>query len=86
MKLPSVHFDWNPILVALRREVCPTARWRKQRRHWDMQTDDARLFLDAAHARLEFAKRQAQVCVDDVVWVVGFVKGAPYRLTKVAIT
>jgi hypothetical protein len=79
--LPSVRFAWNPTLVALRREVCPDARWQKQGRHWDMHTDDARSFLHAAHARLEFSKRQAQVRVDDVVWVVGFVQGAPYRLT-----
>jgi hypothetical protein len=46
-----------------------------------MRTDDARQFLHAAHARLEYSKRQAQVRVDDVVWVVGFVQGAPYRLT-----
>jgi hypothetical protein len=78
--LPCVRFAWNPILVALRREVCPNAQWQKRGRHWDMRTDDARLFLHAAQTRLEFSKRQAQVTVDDVVWVVGFVQGAPYRL------
>ncbi len=80
-ELPSVRFAWNPTLVALRREVCPDARWQKRGRHWDMHTDDARMFLHAAHARLEFTKCHAQVHVDDVVWVVGFVQGAPYRLT-----
>ncbi len=74
------------MLVAIRREVCPTARWHKQDRYWDMHADDARLFLDVAHARLEFAKRHAQVSVDNVVWVVGFVQGAPYRVTTATIT
>jgi hypothetical protein len=83
--LPSVRFDWNPILVALRREVCPLARWHKQGRHWAMRTDDVQAFIDAAHTRLEFSRQHAQVRVDDVTWMVGFVRGAPYRLDRAAV-
>ena len=83
--LPSVRFDWNPILVDLRREVCPKARWHKEGRHWAMGTEDAQVFLDAAHTRLEFSKGHAQVRVDDITWVVGFVRGAPYRLDEAAV-
>jgi len=84
--LASVRFDWNPILVDLRREVCPKARWHKQGRHWAMHSEDAQVFLDSAHRRLELSKRHAQVQVDDVTWVVGFVRGAPYRLDGAAVT
>jgi hypothetical protein len=53
-ELMSVRFAWNPLLVELRREVCPNARWQKRNRHWLMSVDDAERFLRAAQARPEF--------------------------------
>jgi len=51
-----------------------------------MHSEDAQVFLDSAHRRLELSKRHAQVRVDNVTWVVGFVRGAPYRLDEAAVT
>jgi len=45
-----------------------------------MQDDDAQSFMRAAQAALEYQKWHTQIAVDDTVWIVGFVKGAPYRL------
>jgi hypothetical protein len=44
-----------------------------------MNDAEAATFLHAAHARLDFMRSQAQITVNDVTWVVGFVQGAPYR-------
>jgi hypothetical protein len=77
--VPEVRFRWNPLLVDLRREVCPAARWEKNKRRWFMNDTEAATFLRAAHARLDLAKSRAEIDVDDVRWVVGFVLGAPYR-------
>ena len=46
-----------------------------------MNEADAKRFLHAAHSRLEYAKCQARVMVDDHMWVIGFVQGAPFRAT-----
>jgi hypothetical protein len=46
-----------------------------------MNDIEAETFVRAAQARLDFSKSQAQIRVDNVIWVVGFVRGAPYRLT-----
>jgi hypothetical protein len=46
-----------------------------------MSDTEADTFVRAAQARLDFGKSQAQIRVDNVTWVVGFVRGAPYRLT-----
>lgn len=81
--MASVRFAWSPLLVELRREVCPQARWVKKGRQWIMQEEEARRFLTAAQARLEFQRGQAKILVDDTTWVVGFVQGAPYRITDV---
>jgi hypothetical protein len=77
----SVRFAWNPTLVDLRREICPRAQWQKNGRQWIMNDTEAETFVRAAQARLDFSKSQAQIRVDNVIWVVGFVRGAPYRLT-----
>jgi hypothetical protein len=77
----SVRFAWNPILVDLRREICPHAQWQKNGRQWIMSDTEADTFLRAAQARLDFGKSQAQIRVGNVTWVVGFARGAPYRLT-----
>jgi len=77
--VPEVHFCWNPLLVDLRREVCPAARWEKNKQRWFMNDAEAGTFLRAAHARLDLAKSKAEIDVDNVRWVVGFVQGAPYR-------
>jgi hypothetical protein len=76
-----VRFPWNPTLVDVRREVCPSARFEKGRRQWIMNEADANRFLQAAHSRLEYTKCQARVMVDDHMWVIGFVQGAPFRAT-----
>ena len=78
--MASIRFAWNPVLVDLRREVCPRAQWQKAGRRWIMSDADAELFLRAAQARLVFQRSQAEIHVDDVVWMVGFVRGAPYRV------
>jgi hypothetical protein len=46
-----------------------------------MSDTDAHAFIRAAQARLDFLRQHAQICIDDVTWVVGFVQGAPYRLS-----
>lgn len=76
-----VRFAWNPTLVDVRREVCPLARFEKGSRQWIMNETDATRFLHAAHSRLEYTKCQARVMVDEQMWVLGFVQGAPFRAT-----
>ena len=78
--MAAVRFAWSPALVELRRQVCPNARWEKHSRQWLMQHDDAQSFMRAAQAVLEYQKWHTQIVVDDTVWIVGFVKGAPYGL------
>ena len=82
--MASVRFAWNPVLVELRRQVCPNARWQKSSRQWLMRDDEVRSFLQAAQTVLEYRRSQTEIRVDDVTWVMGFVQGAPYRLTEVA--
>ena len=78
--MPSIRFVWNPTLVDLRREVCHGARWQKQGRQWIMSDLEAQGFLRAAQARLEFQKAHAHIRVDEVTWVIGFVRDAPFPL------
>ena len=78
--MPSVRFEWNPTLVNLRRELCPGARWQRQGRQWIMSEAEAKQFLQAAHARLDYQKWQARIRIEDITWVVGFVRDAPFRL------
>ena len=82
--MPVVRFAWSPMLVDLRREVCPSARWQKRGRHWVMSETDAQAFIRAAQARLDFQRSHAQISVDDTIWVVGFVRGAPCQLQSAA--
>jgi hypothetical protein len=76
----SIRFAWNPVLVEVRREVCPRAQWQKAARQWIMSDTEADMFLRAAQARLDFQRSQAEIHVDDVLWMVGFVRGAPYQV------
>ena len=46
-----------------------------------MSDVEAQTFVRAAQARLDFQRSQAQIRIDDVSWVFGFVRGAPYPLT-----
>jgi hypothetical protein len=46
-----------------------------------MQDDEAQSFMRAAQSALDYQKWQTQITVDDTVWIVGFVQGAPYRKT-----
>jgi len=80
--MPSIRFAWNPLLVDLRREVCPGARWQKQGRCWVMNDAEAQTFVRAAHARLDFQRSRTQLRIDDITWVVGFARGAPYPLVS----
>jgi hypothetical protein len=82
--MPVVRFAWSPMLVELRREVCPSARWQKPSRHWVMSETDAQAFIRAAQARLDFQRLHAQISVDGTIWVVGFVRGAPCQLPSAA--
>lgn len=50
-----------------------------------MTDADAEAFIRAAQARLDFQRQHTQICINDVTWVVGFVQGAPYRLSPTAI-
>jgi hypothetical protein len=45
-----------------------------------MSDAEALEFLQAAQARLEFQRAHAHIRVDDVTWVIGFVRGAPFPL------
>jgi hypothetical protein len=45
-----------------------------------MSDVEAQTFVRAAQARLDFQRSQAQIRIDDVTWVFGFVRGAPYPL------
>ncbi len=83
--MASIRFAWNPVLVDLRREVCPRAQWRKADRRWIMSEAEADTFLRAAQARLDFQRLQAQIYVDEVVWIVGFVRGAPCRVADIQV-
>ena len=75
--MASIRFAWSSLLVELRRELCPAARWERRARQWIMADGDAQTFLRAAHARLEFARSSARIEVNHVVWLVGFAQGAP---------
>jgi hypothetical protein len=45
-----------------------------------MTDPEAETFLQAAQARMYFARVKCTVTVDDTVWVLGFAKDTPYRL------
>jgi hypothetical protein len=75
-----VRFPWNAQLIGLRREAAPHARWDKNTRSWTMAADEAKAFLAASHARLDFARTSSEVTVDGTVWIIGFKSGAPYRI------
>jgi hypothetical protein len=81
-EVPDVRFSWSPLLVDLRRELCPTARWEKRQRRWLMNDADATTFLRAAHVQLDFARSKAEITIDEATWVVGFLQGAPYRASS----
>ena len=78
--MATVRFQWSPVLIDLRREVCPAARWEKRHRQWIMTDADAAEFLQAAHARMDFARLHAEIRINDVTWRVGFVAGAPCQV------
>jgi hypothetical protein len=48
-----------------------------------MTADEATAFLAAGHARLHDARDSSQIAIDGEYWLIGFVQGAPSRLTKV---
>ena len=75
--MTNIRFVWSPLLVELRRELCPAARWDRKGRQWIMTDGDAQTFLRAAHARLSFGCSSARIEVNHVVWLIGFVQGAP---------
>jgi len=79
--MPTVRFTWNAQLVDVRREVCPRARWDKAARAWAMTPSEAEAFVIAGHLRLDLLKMHAEIAVDDTRWRVGFVSGAPERLS-----
>ncbi len=78
--MPAVRFSWSPLLVSLRREVCPRAQWQSNRRQWVMSEAEAQRFIEAAQTQLDFQRRHASITIDGVAWLVGFVRGAPYRI------
>ncbi len=45
-----------------------------------MSDAEAQTFVRAAQARPDFQRSQAQIRIDDVGWVFGFVRRAPYPL------
>ena len=53
------------MLVELRRQVCPGARWQKTSHQWLMRDDEATSFVQAAQAALEFRRTHAQIRVDE---------------------
>jgi hypothetical protein len=80
MPMVKFPFPWDAQLISLRRDVCPRARWQKTSRVWVMTDPEAETFLQAAQARMYFARVKCTVTVDDTVWVLGFAKDTPYRL------
>jgi hypothetical protein len=78
--MPMVKFPWDAQLISVRREVCPRARWEKTSRVWVMTGTETETFLQAAQARMYFARVTYTVTVDDTVWVLGFAADTPYRL------
>ena len=76
--MPTVRFSWSPLVLEVRRETCPKARWIAAQRAWAMSAADAQAFLAAAHERLNFARCHAEVAIDDQRWMIGFVHGAPF--------
>lgn len=85
-RLATIRFAWSPILVGLRREICPAARWEARTRRWVMSARDAEKFLLAAQARLDFCRSAARIEIDGAVWRVGFARNAPYRESDVVRT
>jgi hypothetical protein len=83
--MPVVKFPWDAQLVDLRREVCPHAQWDKAKHAWTMTIQDAEAFLQAAQARMSFARVKCTVAVDGTVWVLGFASGTPFRLDPGAV-
>jgi hypothetical protein len=49
-------------------------------RVWVMTDPEAETLLQAAQARMYFARVTCTVTVDDTVWVLGFARETPYRL------
>ena len=77
--MPTVRFPFDAQLVSVRRDVCPGARWDRVQRVWTMSRAEAEIFLAASHARLEYCRSTARIMIDDELWVIGFVQGAPRR-------
>ena len=50
-----------------------------------MSDDEARTFARVVQARLDFQRSHAQISIDDVTWVFGFVRGAPYPLAPTPV-
>jgi hypothetical protein len=50
-----------------------------------MSDAEAEMFLRAAQARLDFQRSQAEIHVDEVTWIVGFVRGAPCRVADIRV-
>jgi hypothetical protein len=76
--MPIVRFAWSPLLVEVRREACPRARWIAGQRAWMMSDAEAETFVTACHRKLTYERSQAEITVDDAGWVLGFVQGAPF--------
>ncbi len=77
--MPLVRFSWNPLLVDVRRDACPRARWNSQTRAWTMTATEAEAFVAASHHRLEYCRMASEIVVDGEKWLVGFVQGAPLK-------
>jgi hypothetical protein len=80
--MPVVSFPWDAQLVSIRRDTVPRARWDQAKRAWSMTATEAETFLRAAQAGMYFGRVKCTVTVDDVVWVLGFAQGTPYRLVE----
>lgn len=75
--MPMVRFAWCQILVDVRREACPQARWNKAAREWLMTEAEAEAFIAAGHQRLDFARMRGEIAIDGKTWILGFAQGAP---------
>jgi hypothetical protein len=78
--MPVVSFPWDAQMVSIRREAVPRARWDKAACAWLMTAAEADAFLQAAQARMYFARVRCTVTVDQTEWVLGFEHGTPYQL------
>jgi hypothetical protein len=75
--MATIKFSWHPQLVAVRRDICPGAKWIPASRTWTMTEDDTKKFLAECHERLATAKMRHEMLINGSRWAIDFIRGAP---------